>query len=183
MVKYSSRGTEKSAVLPAEASLDFLLSICSVIPSGILNLPAVALGIITGGFALKRFKLGVVGAARMSIAASLGSFVLLCVQAFLHCDNAQVAGLTVSYQGWVAHLKRFLFGKVSKWNVRIKTSLLLILRIFLMRVCLRQGSSCVLQSSDSTVTMQQWLLLLDEALGPSVCLQRHDLRFSLPGWL
>ncbi|XP_041834144.1 solute carrier organic anion transporter family member 1C1-like [Melanotaenia boesemani] len=66
---------------------------------GIMNLPAVALGIITGGFVLKRFKLGIVGAARVSIAASLGSFCVLAIQVFLHCDNAEVAGLTVSYQG------------------------------------------------------------------------------------
>ncbi|XP_041636843.1 solute carrier organic anion transporter family member 1C1-like [Cheilinus undulatus] len=66
---------------------------------GILNLPAVALGIITGGFILKRFKLGVIGAARVSITASLGSFCLLAVQVFLHCGNSEVAGLTVTYQG------------------------------------------------------------------------------------
>uniref|UniRef100_A0A3Q3WH44 Solute carrier organic anion transporter family member n=1 Tax=Mola mola TaxID=94237 RepID=A0A3Q3WH44_MOLML len=66
---------------------------------GILNLPAVALGIITGGFIMKRFKLGVIGAARVSIAASCGSFCLLFIQVFIHCDNAEVAGLTVSYQG------------------------------------------------------------------------------------
>ncbi|XP_040886348.1 solute carrier organic anion transporter family member 1C1-like [Toxotes jaculatrix] len=66
---------------------------------GILNLPAVALGIITGGFVLKRFKLGVIGAARVSMAASIGAFCLLSFQAFVHCENAEVAGLTVSYQG------------------------------------------------------------------------------------
>lgn len=64
-----------------------------------MNLPAVALGFITGGFVMKRFKLGVVGASRMSISASLGAFSLFAVQIFLHCDNAEVAGLTVSYQG------------------------------------------------------------------------------------
>ncbi|XP_051911317.1 solute carrier organic anion transporter family member 1C1-like [Hippocampus zosterae] len=66
---------------------------------GILNLPAVALGIITGGFVLKRFKLGVIGAARVSITASLCAFCLLAVQVFLHCESAEVAGLTVTYQG------------------------------------------------------------------------------------
>ncbi|KAM7366976.1 hypothetical protein PAMP_014906 [Pampus punctatissimus] len=66
---------------------------------GILNLPAVALGIITGGFVLKRFKLGVIGAARVAITASVGSFCLLCIQVFMRCETAEVAGLTVSYQG------------------------------------------------------------------------------------
>uniref|UniRef100_A0A3B5M993 Solute carrier organic anion transporter family member n=1 Tax=Xiphophorus couchianus TaxID=32473 RepID=A0A3B5M993_9TELE len=67
---------------------------------GIMNLPAVALGIITGGFVLKRFNLGVIGAARVSITASLGAFSLLTLQGFFHCDNAEVAGLTVAYQGY-----------------------------------------------------------------------------------
>ncbi|KAM9705333.1 solute carrier organic anion transporter family, member 1D1 [Menidia menidia] len=66
---------------------------------GIMNLPAVALGIISGGLVLKRFRLGVVGAARVSMAASLGSFCLLALQVFLHCGNAPVAGLTRSHQG------------------------------------------------------------------------------------
>uniref|UniRef100_A0A3P8NXF6 Solute carrier organic anion transporter family member n=1 Tax=Astatotilapia calliptera TaxID=8154 RepID=A0A3P8NXF6_ASTCA len=65
---------------------------------GILNLPAVALGFITGGFLLKRFKLGIVGAARVAISASLGSFCLLAVQIFVQCENAEVAGLSMSYQ-------------------------------------------------------------------------------------
>uniref|UniRef100_A0A3Q0T7K0 Solute carrier organic anion transporter family member n=1 Tax=Amphilophus citrinellus TaxID=61819 RepID=A0A3Q0T7K0_AMPCI len=65
---------------------------------GILNLPVVALGIITGGFVLKHFKLGVVGAARVAITASLGSFCLLAAQIFIQCENAEVAGLSVSYQ-------------------------------------------------------------------------------------
>uniref|UniRef100_A0A671Y7N9 Solute carrier organic anion transporter family member n=1 Tax=Sparus aurata TaxID=8175 RepID=A0A671Y7N9_SPAAU len=62
---------------------------------GILNLPAVALGIITGGFVLKRFKLGVIGAARVAFAASVGSLCLLSIQVFISCDNAEVAGLTL----------------------------------------------------------------------------------------
>ncbi|XP_029350813.1 solute carrier organic anion transporter family, member 1D1 [Echeneis naucrates] len=66
---------------------------------GILNLPAVALGIITGGFVLKRFKLGIIGAARLSITASLGASCMFAIQFFIHCENADVAGLTASYQG------------------------------------------------------------------------------------
>lgn len=66
---------------------------------GILNLPAVALGFLSGGFVMKRFKLGVIGAARVSISASLISFCMLAVQIFLHCGNADVAGLTVTYDG------------------------------------------------------------------------------------
>ncbi|KAA0721170.1 Solute carrier organic anion transporter family member 1C1 [Triplophysa tibetana] len=66
---------------------------------GIMNLPAVALGIITGGIVMKRYKINVLGAAKMAIVASLFAFCSLLVQYFLQCDNSQVAGLTMSYQG------------------------------------------------------------------------------------
>ncbi|XP_034019326.1 solute carrier organic anion transporter family member 1C1-like [Thalassophryne amazonica] len=66
---------------------------------GVTNLPAVALGIIIGGFLLKHFKLGYVGATRVSISTAICSFCLLCTQSFITCDNAEVAGLTVTYQG------------------------------------------------------------------------------------
>ncbi|XP_050963212.1 solute carrier organic anion transporter family member 1C1-like [Labeo rohita] len=66
---------------------------------GIMNLPAVALGIVTGGFIMKKFKLNVVGATKVCIGTSLLAFCSMLVQYFLQCDNSQVAGLTVSYQG------------------------------------------------------------------------------------
>ncbi|KAM9328383.1 solute carrier organic anion transporter family, member 1D1 [Pholidichthys leucotaenia] len=71
----------------------------SIFLIGIMNLPAVALGILTGGFVLKKFKLGVIGAARVAFAATMGSTLILALQIFINCDNAEVAGLTVSYQG------------------------------------------------------------------------------------
>ncbi|CAL8242124.1 unnamed protein product [Merluccius merluccius] len=66
---------------------------------GSMNLPAVALGVITGGLVLKKFRLGVVGAARVALGASFFSFLLLLSQYFFQCENAEVAGLTVSYHG------------------------------------------------------------------------------------
>ncbi|XP_026065969.1 solute carrier organic anion transporter family member 1C1-like isoform X1 [Carassius auratus] len=66
---------------------------------GIMTLPAVALGIITGGFIMKKFKLKVLGATKLCIGTSLLSFSALLIQYFLQCDNSQVAGLTVSYEG------------------------------------------------------------------------------------
>lgn len=48
---------------------------------------------------LKRFKLGVIGAARVSIAASVVSFCVFAIEIFIRCENGEVAGLTVSYQG------------------------------------------------------------------------------------
>ncbi|XP_016378072.1 solute carrier organic anion transporter family member 1C1-like [Sinocyclocheilus rhinocerous] len=66
---------------------------------GIMNLPAVALGIITGGFIMKKFKLNVLGATKICTGTSLLAFSSLLIQYFLQCDNSQVAGLTVSYHG------------------------------------------------------------------------------------
>ncbi|XP_060759022.1 solute carrier organic anion transporter family member 1C1-like isoform X2 [Neoarius graeffei] len=67
---------------------------------GSMNVPAVALGIISGGFVMKRFQLSVLGAAKMNICTAFLAFVLMLSQYFLHCGNTQVAGLTVSYQGF-----------------------------------------------------------------------------------
>uniref|UniRef100_A0A8C7FU82 Solute carrier organic anion transporter family member n=1 Tax=Oncorhynchus kisutch TaxID=8019 RepID=A0A8C7FU82_ONCKI len=66
---------------------------------GSMNLPAVAVGVIVGGLVMKRFKLSVLGAARLSIVSSFLSFCLLLIQYFLQCDNSEVAGLTMTYQG------------------------------------------------------------------------------------
>uniref|UniRef100_A0A8C1YRD9 Solute carrier organic anion transporter family member n=1 Tax=Cyprinus carpio TaxID=7962 RepID=A0A8C1YRD9_CYPCA len=66
---------------------------------GIMNLPAVALGIVTGGFIMKKFKLNVLGATKICIGTSLLAFFTMLIQYFLQCDNTQVPGLTLSYQG------------------------------------------------------------------------------------
>lgn len=111
-----SVGHFRSIVFPVFWSISSTHSFVHLfIYPGILNLPAVALGIITGGFVLKRFKLGVIGAARVSIAASWGSLCMFSIQAFIHCDNAEVGGLTVSYQGWVACLHFWMKQEVSEW--------------------------------------------------------------------
>lgn len=163
-------------------------SIYSSTPPGILNLPAVALGIITGGFILKRFKLGVIGAARVAITASIGSLCLLAVQTFLHCDNAEVGGLTVSYQGWVTSRPlrpASIFWEMHMLNRSISKGNSFISRWYNISVHVRvhQGSSSVLQPTDFAVTVQHGLLLLTEALGPSMRLQWNDLCLTVPGWL
>ncbi|TRY58391.1 hypothetical protein DNTS_018480 [Danionella cerebrum] len=71
----------------------------SIFLIGVMNLPAVALGIFTGGFIMKRFKLSVLGASKVCIVASALAFCSMIVQYFLQCENSQVAGLTVSYHG------------------------------------------------------------------------------------
>lgn len=154
----------------------FSFWMCFFIHPGILNLPAVALGIIIGGFILKRFKLGVIGAARMSLSTSLGAFCLLVAQVFFRCDVAEVAGLTVTYQGWAGGFCLFFF-----LNCRPEVES----RIFSLGDVHRllQGSPSVLRPSDAFVAMQHGLFVLGEAVGPCVRLQRDDLRLALPGWL
>uniref|UniRef100_A0A4W4G7B7 Solute carrier organic anion transporter family member n=1 Tax=Electrophorus electricus TaxID=8005 RepID=A0A4W4G7B7_ELEEL len=90
MITFKPKYMEQTYGLPPSKAI-FLI--------GIMNLPAVALGIIMGGFMMKRFKLNVLGAAKICIGASFFSFILLLSQYFLSCENSAVAGLTVSYQG------------------------------------------------------------------------------------
>uniref|UniRef100_A0A8C8D952 Solute carrier organic anion transporter family member n=1 Tax=Oncorhynchus tshawytscha TaxID=74940 RepID=A0A8C8D952_ONCTS len=66
---------------------------------GVLNLPVVAVGIFLGGLLMKRYKLGVVSGAQLSFVTSFMAYLLLLLQFGTKCDNVQVAGLTVSYNG------------------------------------------------------------------------------------
>ncbi|XP_054844656.1 solute carrier organic anion transporter family member 1C1 isoform X1 [Eublepharis macularius] len=66
---------------------------------GLINIPAVALGIFSGGLIMKKFRLNVLGAARLSLAASFFGYLLLLLLFAMGCKNADVAGLTISYQG------------------------------------------------------------------------------------
>ncbi|KAG7456194.1 hypothetical protein MATL_G00249170 [Megalops atlanticus] len=66
---------------------------------GVLNLPAVAIGIFLGGLLMRRYKLSVVSGAQLSFGTSFLSYLLLLPQHGIKCENSQVAGLTVSYNG------------------------------------------------------------------------------------
>uniref|UniRef100_A0A672HJE1 Solute carrier organic anion transporter family member n=1 Tax=Salarias fasciatus TaxID=181472 RepID=A0A672HJE1_SALFA len=68
---------------------------------GVLNLPAVAVGIFLGGLLMKRYKLSVVSGAQLSFATSFLAYLLLLLQFGTKCDNLPVAGLTISYNGYL----------------------------------------------------------------------------------
>ncbi|XP_046729061.1 solute carrier organic anion transporter family member 1C1 isoform X3 [Silurus meridionalis] len=66
---------------------------------GMINIPAVALGMFSGGVLMKKFKLGIMGAAKFALGTSLLGYFLSLFFFALGCENAKVAGITVSYDG------------------------------------------------------------------------------------
>ncbi|XP_007420997.1 solute carrier organic anion transporter family member 1C1 isoform X1 [Python bivittatus] len=66
---------------------------------GLINIPAVALGIFSGGLIMKKFRLNVLGAAKLSLISSFLGYLLLLTLLTTGCKNADVAGLTISYEG------------------------------------------------------------------------------------
>ncbi|XP_056908761.1 solute carrier organic anion transporter family member 1C1-like isoform X1 [Takifugu flavidus] len=64
---------------------------------GVINIPAVALGMFSGGLVMKRYKLGIMGAAKFAFGTSLLGFFLSLFFLAMGCENSKVAGITVSY--------------------------------------------------------------------------------------
>uniref|UniRef100_A0A8C9BTZ1 Solute carrier organic anion transporter family member n=1 Tax=Phocoena sinus TaxID=42100 RepID=A0A8C9BTZ1_PHOSS len=89
--------------------------------SGLINIPAVAFGIFSGGIVMKKFRISVCGAAKLYLGSSVLGYLLFLSLFALGCENSDVAGLTVSYQGTkpVSYHERALF---SDCNSRCKCS-------------------------------------------------------------
>ncbi|XP_030335073.1 solute carrier organic anion transporter family member 1C1-like isoform X5 [Strigops habroptila] len=66
---------------------------------GLINIPAVAFGIFSGGLIMKKFRINVLGAAKLSLGSSFFGYLLLLSLFAMGCENSDVAGLTVSYYG------------------------------------------------------------------------------------
>ncbi|KAM9754625.1 solute carrier organic anion transporter family member 1C1-like isoform 1-T4 [Menidia menidia] len=66
---------------------------------GVINIPAVALGMFSGGVVMKKYKLGVMGAAKFAFGTSLLGYFLSLLFLAMGCENSKVAGITVSYSG------------------------------------------------------------------------------------
>uniref|UniRef100_A0A671XTQ4 Solute carrier organic anion transporter family member n=1 Tax=Sparus aurata TaxID=8175 RepID=A0A671XTQ4_SPAAU len=64
---------------------------------GVINIPAVALGMFSGGLLMKRLKLNIMGAARFAFGTSLIGYFLSLFFFTMSCENAKVAGVTLSY--------------------------------------------------------------------------------------
>uniref|UniRef100_A0A4W2DX54 Solute carrier organic anion transporter family member n=1 Tax=Bos indicus x Bos taurus TaxID=30522 RepID=A0A4W2DX54_BOBOX len=88
---------------------------------GLINIPAVALGIFSGGIVMKKFRISIRGAAKLYLGSSVLGYLLFLSLFALGCENSDVAGLTISYQGTkpVSYHERALF---SDCNSRCKCS-------------------------------------------------------------
>ncbi|KAJ8261865.1 hypothetical protein GJAV_G00159340 [Gymnothorax javanicus] len=78
---------------------------------GVINIPAVALGIFMGGVVMKKFKLSIMGAAKFAFGASLLGYFLSLFFFTMGCENSKVAGITTSYKGIgeISYHERALF--------------------------------------------------------------------------
>lgn len=81
--------------LPLVSPLECVLVLCL----GVINIPAVALGIFSGGIVMKKYKLGIMGAAKFAFVTSLLGYFLSLFFLAMGCENTKVAGITVSYTG------------------------------------------------------------------------------------
>ncbi|KAL7827720.1 hypothetical protein AOLI_G00308720 [Acnodon oligacanthus] len=64
---------------------------------GVINIPAVALGMFSGGVLMKKLKLSIMGAAKFALGTSLLGYFLSLFFFAMGCENAKVAGITVPY--------------------------------------------------------------------------------------
>ncbi|NXD10545.1 SO1C1 protein, partial [Nothocercus nigrocapillus] len=64
---------------------------------GLISLPPIGLGIFIGGLIMKKYKMGIPGAAKFAFSMSFFAFLLSLLHFFVGCENHVVAGLTVSY--------------------------------------------------------------------------------------
>ncbi|XP_059931010.1 solute carrier organic anion transporter family member 1C1 isoform X2 [Gadus macrocephalus] len=79
---------------------------------GVVNIPAVALGMFSGGLCMKKLKLSLMGAAKFAFGTSLIGYFLSLFFFAMSCENAKVAGVTVPYDG----MDVLLFDKPSAFT-------------------------------------------------------------------
>ncbi|XP_054067734.1 solute carrier organic anion transporter family member 1C1 isoform X1 [Rissa tridactyla] len=82
---------------------------------GLINIPAVAFGIFSGGLIMKKFRINVLGAAKLSLGSSFFGYLLLLSLFAMGCENSEVAGLTMSYHGtkWTTDYEQALFSECN----------------------------------------------------------------------
>lgn len=68
---------------------------------GFITIPTFASGVFTGGYIIKKFKFTLVGIAKFSFCSHVLSFLFHLLNFALICENKSVAGLTLTYDGFV----------------------------------------------------------------------------------
>uniref|UniRef100_A0A8C4VWL8 Solute carrier organic anion transporter family member n=1 Tax=Gopherus evgoodei TaxID=1825980 RepID=A0A8C4VWL8_9SAUR len=68
---------------------------------GVILLPITILGMFLGGFIIKKFKLHITGMVKFGCATFIAAYLLNLLYFTCDCEVLQVAGLTVSYSGFV----------------------------------------------------------------------------------
>lgn len=79
----------------------FKNALYSALWPGMINIPAVALGMFSGGVVMKKYKLGIMAAAKFAFGTSLLGYFLSLFFLAMGCENSKVAGITASYTGYV----------------------------------------------------------------------------------
>uniref|UniRef100_A0A8D2JR82 Solute carrier organic anion transporter family member n=1 Tax=Sciurus vulgaris TaxID=55149 RepID=A0A8D2JR82_SCIVU len=69
------------------------------ITMGLITLPAVATGMFSGGYIIKRLKLTLIGIAKLSFYTYLMSIFFSLLQIGLICESKSIAGITLTYDG------------------------------------------------------------------------------------
>ncbi|XP_073525131.1 solute carrier organic anion transporter family member 1B3-like, partial [Phyllobates terribilis] len=67
--------------------------------TGASTLPAAAVGMFLGGFLMKRYKLGFLSTSKLVFACFFVAFIMSLSVFIVGCENGEVAGITVSYNG------------------------------------------------------------------------------------
>ncbi|XP_061537066.1 solute carrier organic anion transporter family member 1C1 isoform X3 [Phycodurus eques] len=78
---------------------------------GVINIPAVALGIFSGGLLMKKMKLNIAAAAKFAFVTSFIGYILSLFLFVMSCENAKIAGVTLPYNSMegISHDKHSVF--------------------------------------------------------------------------
>lgn len=68
---------------------------------GSITIPTIATGMFIGGYIVKKFKLTLLGIAKFLFFINILAFIFYLLNFALICENRSVAGLTVTYDGFV----------------------------------------------------------------------------------
>jgi len=93
----SGGGGSNPAWLTFSWGLCCFCSAVLLLMAGVINIPAVALGMFSGGLCMKKLKMSLMGAARFALGTSLIGYVLSLLFFAMSCENAKVAGVTLPY--------------------------------------------------------------------------------------